>query len=171
MEIKKIIENHGVWVSILIYFLSYFMITSSIILILRLTLSILLIIIASFMLILYGYFTFFEAMKTRKYFVMIVSYLVFMLTITLFFAFFYILAPLMGQGCLSYGGECNTSVSIYPLDNFYFSAITLSTLGYGDIHPEGAIFKIISIIEVFIGLGINIVVIGILIANLGREPY
>ncbi|MEX0933073.1 MAG: potassium channel family protein [Candidatus Pacearchaeota archaeon] len=40
------------------------------------------------------------------------------------------------------------------IDALYFSFITLTTIGYGDITPTGSISKIFTIFYVIIGLGI-----------------
>ena len=41
-----------------------------------------------------------------------------------------------------------------PLDSLYFSVITLTTVGYGDLHPTTAASKVFTILYIFIGLGI-----------------
>ena len=40
------------------------------------------------------------------------------------------------------------------LDALYFSVITLTTVGYGDLHPSTAMSKIFTIVYIFIGIGI-----------------
>lgn len=40
------------------------------------------------------------------------------------------------------------------LDSFYFSVITLTTVGYGDFSPQTGIGKVFTIVYIFIGLGL-----------------
>jgi voltage-gated potassium channel Kch len=44
-------------------------------------------------------------------------------------------------------------------DSFYFSVITLTTVGYGDLSPSTPISKLFTIIYIFVGIGILIVFI------------
>ena len=39
------------------------------------------------------------------------------------------------------------------LDSFYFSVITLATVGYGDFTPQTAIGKIFTVFYIFLGVG------------------
>ena len=45
------------------------------------------------------------------------------------------------------------------IDSLYFSVITLTTIGYGDLAPTKPISKIFTIIYIFIGIGILIMFI------------
>ncbi len=40
------------------------------------------------------------------------------------------------------------------VDSIYFSVTTLTTVGYGDLHPTGDGSKIFTIIYIFVGIGI-----------------
>ena len=41
-----------------------------------------------------------------------------------------------------------------PIDSFYFSFITLATIGYGDFSPSTDIGKLVTVLYRFAGLGI-----------------
>ena len=41
-----------------------------------------------------------------------------------------------------------------PIDSFYFSFITLATIGYGDISPSTDVGKLVTVVYSFAGLGI-----------------
>lgn len=49
------------------------------------------------------------------------------------------------------------------LDALYFSVITITTVGYGDIHPTNDITKIFTIFYVLIGVGIIAASLNILV--------
>lgn len=40
------------------------------------------------------------------------------------------------------------------LDSFYFSVITLTTVGYGDLAPTTGVSKVFTIVYLFVGIGI-----------------
>lgn len=49
------------------------------------------------------------------------------------------------------------------IDSLYFSVITITTVGYGDIHPTNDITKIFTIFYVLIGVGIIAASLNILV--------
>lgn len=53
------------------------------------------------------------------------------------------------------------------VDSFYFSIITISTVGYGDFSPHTVVGKIFTIFYILIGLGLFVSVT----ANLGSHLY
>ncbi len=108
----------------------------------------------------------------KKYFCAFGSYTLILIAVTLFFSMLYISMPLSWGGCLTSGGignGCQNKI-LNGMDIFYFSGVTLTTLGYGDIHPEGFVFKMVALTEVFIGLGINVVLISLAISRIKQNP-
>jgi voltage-gated potassium channel Kch len=41
---------------------------------------------------------------------------------------------------------------VNPVDALYFSAVTITTVGYGDLSPEVWFGKLLVILEIFVGL-------------------
>jgi voltage-gated potassium channel len=81
-----------------------------------------------------------------------------------FRSLFALVIALLGAGTLFYWYVEEWSV----LDAFYFSAITLTTIGYGDLVPLTAAGKIFTVFYVFAGIGI-IVAFGTAIAKASVE--
>jgi voltage-gated potassium channel len=54
-----------------------------------------------------------------------------------------------------------------PLDAFYFSATTLTTVGFGDLAPQTALGKLGTVLYLFVGLGI----IGGFINTVAKESW
>lgn len=81
------------------------------------------------------------------------------------YGFFYI--TLMFVCALIYwhiqGLKDNQNLNIY--DAFYFSVITITTLGYGDIVPVFPLTRIIAALQALLGVGL----IGLFLASLGNE--
>lgn len=40
------------------------------------------------------------------------------------------------------------------VDAIYFSVITLTTVGYGDLHPTTAVSKVFTVCYIFVGIGV-----------------
>ena len=55
--------------------------------------------------------------------------------------------------------------SLSPIDAFYFSFITLTTIGYGDIAPQTDIGKTATVIYGLVGLGVFAALIGTIAAQ------
>jgi hypothetical protein len=45
------------------------------------------------------------------------------------------------------------------VDSFYFAATTLTTVGFGDLHPKTTIGKVFTVWYVFVGLGLVLYVL------------
>jgi len=58
--------------------------------------------------------------------------------------------------------ESNTIIST-PLEGVYFSTITLTTLGYGDLNPINSTGQLLSIIEPIFGFVLIILIVGVII--------
>jgi len=56
------------------------------------------------------------------------------------------------------------------LDALYFTVITLTTIGYGDLHPTTPASKIFTIIFIFVGLGVISTFIVLLAERVNRGP-
>lgn len=48
------------------------------------------------------------------------------------------------------------------LDSLYFSVVTLTTVGYGDLNPSSALSKIFTMLYILIGLGLFLVFVNTL---------
>jgi len=42
------------------------------------------------------------------------------------------------------------------IDSFYFSVVTLATVGYGDLHPTTTVTKLFTVAYIFIGVGLGL---------------
>ena len=57
------------------------------------------------------------------------------------------------------------------LDAFYFSVVTIATVGYGDFSPETALGKIFTVFFIFSGIGIFVVAVSAIArATLRDDP-
>jgi len=64
--------------------------------------------------------------------------------------------------------DVSASLYLALIDCFYYSVITISTLGYGDIYPTAWYSKLIVIVEVVTGLSLLTFSLGIILS--GRNP-
>lgn len=46
-----------------------------------------------------------------------------------------------------------------PFDSFYFTVVTITTVGYGDLHPTSTLSKAFTIVLLFMGVGLGLYVI------------
>jgi hypothetical protein len=63
----------------------------------------------------------------------------------------------------SHGDSSDKTLQLF--DYIYFSVITFSTLGYGDLHPVGLLGKALACLEVFAGL----IMFGVLLSFVGNR--
>ena len=55
------------------------------------------------------------------------------------------------------------------LDSFYFSVVTIATVGYGDLSPETALGKIFTVFFIFCGIGIFVAAVSAIAQAALRE--
>jgi potassium channel LctB len=99
------------------------------------------------------------------------SYALFMFSIILFFASAYDTADSLDKGYITYS-ICSDNFSPEKMHSdtgrseryFYFSSITLFTVGYGDLCPMGW-SKTIAVINAFVGNFINVILMVLVISN------
>ena len=82
--------------------------------------------------------------------------------IGLFFAFIYLSLDLMLPGAFNYVGQ-EVDVLSNIRDHIYFSYVTMSTLGYGDIVPLLPLTKLIAMIEAIAGQVYLVVMVAMLV--------
>jgi hypothetical protein len=85
-----------------------------------------------------------------------------------------------GESLVRWGASCSVVLSAFALmysyfeaispvsgafDYLYFSIITFTSLGYGDIHPEGIVGKVLASAEIVLGL----IMFGVLLSFLGSR--
>lgn len=70
-----------------------------------------------------------------------------------FQALFFLVAVTFLSGTIFYHNVEGWSL----LDSFYFCAITLTTVGYGDLSPATAVGKLFTVLYLFIGIGLILV--------------
>ena len=63
---------------------------------------------------------------------------------------FYLVATILGLGTLFYWRTEHWSL----VDSFYFSVVTLATVGFGDLSPTTAFSKLFTALYVIVGVGI-----------------
>ena len=84
----------------------------------------------------------------------------------LFRASFYLTLLILLSGTMFYAGV----EGLGWVDAFYLSAVTLTTLGYGDLHPVTDAGKIFTVVYLFSGMGIVVTCITRLARAMLDEP-
>jgi len=82
---------------------------------------------------------------------------------SLFRSSFYLLLIILFSGTMFYA----TVEGFRWVDAFYLSVVTLTTLGYGDLHPVTDAGKIFTVFYLLTGMGVVITVV----TRLGRAMY
>jgi len=92
-------------------------------------------------------------------FILVAYSFVVLITIVVF-AYLYWTASFFGLGYLQFS-ECQTISTVSRSDNwFYFSSVTFYNLGYGDICPIMPLTRLLSQIQVALGVLINTILLG-----------
>ncbi len=81
----------------------------------------------------------------------------------IFFSYVYRVVDVIGGSFFAQKGAANA------LNFLYFSFVTLTTLGYGDLSPGTHLGKMLSVSEALLGQIYLVSVVAMLVANLGRE--
>ncbi|MFU8897573.1 MAG: potassium channel family protein [Roseinatronobacter sp.] len=84
----------------------------------------------------------------------------------LFRSSFYLLLLILFSGTMFFA----TVEGLRWVDAFYLSVVTLTTLGYGDLHPVTDVGKIFTVIYLFTGMGVVITVVTRLARAMFNEP-
>ena len=68
------------------------------------------------------------------------------------------------------GGSIFAQITqVEPVDTMYFSFITMTTVGYGDLTPAQDLPRMIAVTEALIGQIYLVTAVGLLVGNMGRE--
>jgi hypothetical protein len=86
------------------------------------------------------------------------------LLIGLFFASLYTLV-----GTLDGGSFFVQTSATAPVDFLYFSFVTLTTLGYGDLTPAGDVGRMLAVTEALLGQLYLVTVVALVIGNIGAQ--
>jgi hypothetical protein len=54
-------------------------------------------------------------------------------------------------------------------DELYFSFVTMSTVGYGDLTPSGDVSRAVSVVEMLYGQIYLVTIVALIVSNLGRQ--
>jgi voltage-gated potassium channel len=84
----------------------------------------------------------------------------------LFRSSFYMLLLILFSGTMFYA----TIEGLHWVDAVYLSVVTLTTLGYGDLHPVTDAGKLFTIVYLFTGMGVMITVVTRLARSMFKEP-
>jgi voltage-gated potassium channel Kch len=80
------------------------------------------------------------------------------------FATIFRLLPALGQGPFFTTPHAST------LDFLWFSYVTLTTVGYGDLIPRTGVGKMLAVTEALLGQIYLVTIVALLVANIGRRP-
>lgn len=84
----------------------------------------------------------------------------------LFRASFFLLVMILFSGTMFFA----TVEGLRWIDAIYLSVVTLTTLGYGDLHPVTDLGKVFTIIYLFSGMGVMVTFVSRLARAMFNEP-
>jgi voltage-gated potassium channel len=84
-----------------------------------------------------------------------------------FHALTLLIVTLLGSGTLFYHSVEHWSV----LDSFYFTVVTLATVGYGDFTPQTTLGKIFTVLYIFVGVGTLLSFITVVARNALEQDF
>jgi len=91
--------------------------------------------------------------------------------ILLYALVFYILSgfSVISEVCYPVFNNGNGAIILDMIDSVYFSGVTITTLGYGDIQPSVALTKFLSVFEVLSGFALIIISFTVYVSRAIRE--
>lgn len=97
----------------------------------------------------------------KDIFIILTTYITFALS----FGMIYLIISLISTEPAFYGIKDNPNTLTYYFRHIYFSFITISTVGYGDIYPTSVLAQILVIIEILIGIVIVNITLALILGS------
>ena len=98
--------------------------------------------------------------NAHKYWFIVLSYAFAVMISIIIFGFLYWSMSIFGVGHLQFSDCSSVQSNLFSENWFYFSSVTFYALGYGDICPVRPLARLVSQIEVALGVLVNTLLIG-----------